>query len=146
MINGSYLASRLVEHAIDEMGVPPKNVSRYSDSRTDFYGLEYIFNADAGGFDIEIEPLDLQELEGFNKFLKSTQEKDFWTKGFLQKLDKKRRRYRRHLGNLTLDLNGDNHYHFKGKFNTKNKDDAFFAILNNVVKVAALYRDPRIRQ
>jgi hypothetical protein len=146
MINGDYFASRLVSHALENMKVNPKRVLKRSEGKTDFYGIEYAFKADSEGFDVEIEPVDQEKLEEFNRFLKSTQERDFWKKDFLHSLDRNRRKYRKYLGNLCLELNGNNHYHFKGKFKTKSEEKAFFAMLNHVVKVAALYHDPRIKQ
>lgn len=146
MIDGEYFAGRTVFHAINEMNVSDKIVRRNSPNKVVFYGIDYVFNVSGDELDILVEHVDSKEQKSFNDYLERTQEKNFWDKDFLIHIKQKRNEFKGYIANLRLEKNGNGHYHFKAKLKTKSEDKAFFAVFNNIIRVANLYNDPRIRE
>jgi len=146
MIDEKYLTKRFISHAINNMNVSDKLVRRLSDKSVCFFGIDYFFEIGGDEIDVKVELVDPQEKKAFNDYLGKVLEPTFWKKGFLIHLKKVRDDYKSYLHNLRAEINGNGNYHFRAELKTKNRDNAFFAVFNNIVRPVNLYNDERARE
>ncbi len=136
MIDGKYLAGRTIKHLaprIDQLGMKQceRRFKRISEESVSLDGIIFDFNVCGEELDVSIEK---KQIKGFAKKIKAIRTSEFWEDKGLIYLRQQKDKYSQFLRNLRLDQNGSGNYHFKADLNTKSENNAFFAVLDCIIK------------
>jgi len=106
----------------------------------DINGVVFKIDSDGKNLEVLISPEDVAEWEGFCKYCDGLQKDDFWQNEKLSRLRELKNKYNGFLLNQRVEKDDKSEfYRFKAEFKSDKEDEAFFAVLNCVVRPFMLY-------